>query len=151
MCLSLKIWILCFSKMENSMGLNIDKLMKIKWWLNKPSCWIICRYSGRILCMEARAERENRIRNDRIGRYLNVDSVKEAVRRSRLRRFSHIRRMNNSRLPKRWLSDGVDRIWSRGSPQWQYLNSVRCDLNMKEYERIRISPDIIDSIYDETP
>src|SRR3978361_913526 len=77
---------------------------------------------------------ENRIRNERIREDLNVDSIDEAARKSRLRWFGHVRRMNESRLPKLLLNAEANGRRGRGRPRRRYLDSVKCDLNEKGHE-----------------
>ena len=100
----------------------------------------------KVLRMISRVSRrdqwENRIRNERIREDLNVDSIDEAARKSRLRWFGHVQRMNESRLPKLILNaeangpKGIDR------PRRRYLDSVKCDLNERGYDLNREIQDL---------
>lgn len=95
-----------------------------------------------IACVSRWDQWENRITNESIREDLNVDSVDEAARKSRLRWFGHVRRMNDDRLPKKILSAGVDGIRGRGRPRRRYLDSVKCDLRARGYEWDRETEDL---------
>ena len=77
---------------------------------------------------------ENRISNEAIRADLNVDSVDEVARRSRLRWYGHVERMEDFRLPKRILYSEVDGRRNRGRPRRRFLDSVKSDMNERGLE-----------------
>ncbi|XP_031634412.1 uncharacterized protein LOC116347821, partial [Contarinia nasturtii] len=74
---------------------------------------------------------ENRIRNERIRDDLNAVSVDEVARMSRLRWFGHVQRMGELRLSKKILYADADGPRNRGRPRRRYLDSVKCDLDVR--------------------
>src|SRR3978361_1078345 len=82
---------------------------------------------------------ENRISNEVIRADLDIDSVDEVARRSRLRWYGHVERMEDFRLPKRILYSEVDGGRNRGRPRRRFLDSVKSDLNERGVETSRIA------------
>lgn len=77
---------------------------------------------------------DNRIRNKKVREDLNVESIEEAARKSRLRWFGHVQRMNESRLPKLILNAEVNGQRGSGRPRRRFLDSVKSDLRKRGYE-----------------
>lgn len=65
---------------------------------------------------------------------LNVESVDEAARKSRLRWLRHVIRMDENRFPKRMCFTETVGVRGRGRPRRRFLESVKCDLNERGYE-----------------
>lgn len=72
---------------------------------------------------------EERAKNERISDGLNVDSIGEAARKSILKWFGHVQRMNDSCLPKLIWNAKVNEPIGRGRPRRQILASIKRDLN----------------------
>ena len=77
---------------------------------------------------------ENRITNENIRDDLNVESVEEVARKSRLRWYGHVERMEDFRLPKKVLYSDINGRRNRGRPRRRFLDSVKCDLNERGLE-----------------
>lgn len=60
--------------------------------------------------------------------------IDEAARKSRLRWFRHVQRMNESRLPKLILDAEANGQRGRDKPRRRYLDSFKCDLKERGHE-----------------
>ena len=73
-------------------------------------------------------------RNEEIKGKLEMNTLDEAVRMSRLRWWGHVKRMGEERIPKRLMSSAVEGKRSRGRPRRQWLDSVLNDLKVRGVE-----------------
>ena len=77
-----------------------------------------------------RQQWDEHIRNEDIRVNLEVNSVEEAARVSRLRWLGHVQRMQSDRLPRRIMSEEVKGKRGRGRPWRRFLDSVKSDLEI---------------------
>ena len=71
---------------------------------------------------------EQGIHNEDIRTVFEIESVEEMARRSRLRWYGHVERMNEVRLPKKILYSEANGVRKRGRPRRRFMDSVKSDL-----------------------
>ena len=77
-----------------------------------------------------RIQWEDRMSNDNIREELGVNSVEEAARRSRLRWWGHVQRIDEDRIPKKLLDSGLVGKRGRGRPRRKWVEAVGSDLDV---------------------
>lgn len=88
----------------------------------------------KVLRMIRGVEQKNRIKTNRIWHYLNVDSVEDTAKKSRLRWFGNVWMIHDCQRNYGLLAWLVLEVWGMGMPRRLYLDSVKSNLSMRGFE-----------------
>lgn len=94
------------------------------WTLTVPSKSRIQAAEMRVLRLIKGVTRRDRIRNENIRRELGVKSILTVIEEGQLRWYGHVRRMDDTRIPKRWFDWRPSTRRPVGRPRKRWMGNI---------------------------